>query len=83
MPCNVAMKRPNPRIIGNEIEYNIALPASQITRIPHIEKLSIPPLWILGSCHSSIPGTSSLSHNPEVMTVEMHGVREWVDGVDY
>lgn len=53
MPSNMAMERPNPRVISQEIDNSIAHACRK--RIPKIDELRIPSLRVLRPRDHSIP----------------------------
>lgn len=74
MPSNMAMERPNPRVISQEINNSIAHALRK--RIPKIDELRIPSLRVLRSRDHSIPLSYPLRDDPEVVAMEVHWVCE-------
>jgi hypothetical protein len=78
----MAMKRPHPRVISHKIQHDKTLSIPRIIRVPYIEKLGIPSLWIFRASDGAVPHSRALGGNEEVVAVEVHGVGERVDCVD-
>lgn len=74
MPSNMAMERPNPRVISHEF-YNHIVHAP-ISRMSKVHELRIPSLRVLRPRDHSIPFSHPLRDDPEVVAVEMHWVYE-------
>ena len=75
MPRNMAMQRPNARIIRVEFHYHI----SRTPRISRLQDLYIPPLRI-SKVRRPIPFAHTFGYNPEIVAVQVHGVRAAGDG---
>ena len=74
MPSDMAMERPHPRIIGQEINHHIThLPRSGKSPV---DEMCVPSLRVLGLRDDSVPFPHPLSDDPEVMAVEVHWVRD-------
>ena len=75
MPRNMAMQRPNPRIIRLKLQHHKPrLPRRIIHRL---QQLHIPPLRV-HLLDVPIPLPDTLGHNPEIVAVEVHGVGDVV-----
>ena len=73
MPSDMTMKRPHPRIIGQDINHHIT--RFPRTGIPPVEEMCVPSLRVLGMRDDSVPFPHPLSDDPEGMAVEVHWVR--------
>ena len=73
MPRDMAMERPDARIIREILQHDITRRARRAT----LDELHVAPLGIglVGDC--SVPGTDALGQDVEVVAVEMHGVGGW------
>jgi hypothetical protein len=82
VPSNVAVEGPDTRIVSNKVQNDVTLSAGvPVVWVSSVNNLSVSPLWIFWTSNSSIPFSSTLSHNPEIMTVEMHWVSEGYNAV--
>jgi len=81
MPSNVAMQRPNPRVIEVELQYEISWDEDGVIgcargRFDRVRKqLNIATLRVLWIRDCSIPFAVTEREDPHVMTMEVHGVR--------
>jgi hypothetical protein len=82
VPSNVTVERPDTGIVSNKVQNDVTLSAGfPVIWISRVNDLGVSPLGIVRTGNSSIPFSSTLSHNPKVMTVEMHWVSEGYNAV--
>ena len=70
----MAMEWPHTGIVGDEVEDDIR--HSRLGGDPSFDHLGVSPLWVMRPCHGPVPLTRALGDNPEVVSVEVHGVSE-------
>lgn len=68
----MAMERPHPRIIGQEINHHITRLSR--TGIPPIDDVCVSSLRVLGTRDDSVPFPHPLGDDPETMAVKVHGM---------
>jgi len=71
LPGDVAMQRPHARVVGIDLEDEVA---GRIRR--PLQELHVSPLWVLRVGDRSVPGAEAFGQDPEVVAVEVHGVDE-------
>ena len=71
MPRNVTVQRPNARVVAIEFKNQMA----RISRAPDLNQLHVSALRVVRSHNSlAIPRPLSFRENPEVVTMQMHGM---------
>ena len=75
MPRNMAMKRPHARIIRLVFQHNIPRLTRRI--IHRLQKLHIATLRV-HLLDGAVPLADALSHDPKIVSMEMHGVGDVV-----
>lgn len=73
VPCDMAMERPDSRVICDVLENNIPRCGSGA----RLHNLHVATLSVLLVSDLAVPGSDALSQDVEVVPVEMHGVRGW------
>ena len=70
MPGDVAMERPYPGVIGIELQHQVP----GLGPHPGLDQLRVSPLRVL-QVHCAVPVADAFCQDPEIVAVEMHGVR--------